>query len=655
MRRISLSVLLLSLPLGACDDGASPDPVTSLTASPSTLSLGIGDTTRLSITARTASGKAVPASGVSWLSTVPSVASVSSVGTVRALAEGQTDVIATAGGLADTVAVTVLDGLSFNVSLTSCTNPSPINARVVGESQHAIVVADLDNPSGGLTDAEYQAFANDFDNIVWSTLTGTFGTPTDIDANQKVTILYTKAVNELTEEGSQSFIAGFFHPRDLFPKVDEPGFQGCAGSNAAEMFYMLVPDPNGEVNGNERSKELVLRTSVGTLAHEFQHLINASRRLRVNQVIDQSGRWWEEDWLDEGLSHAAEELVFYDVAGLGPRQNIDVDRIRSTQSIRDAFNAYVAANFGRLQDWLEDPEAETPFGDAGELSTRGAIWQFLRYAVDRHATAEQQLWFDLANPTSIDGFFGFDNLQRVLGSDVPEFFRDWAVAAFTDDHVVTTATFQHPSWNFRSIFPALRGPTGDSLGEYPLKLHALAGDTTLSLTLAGGGAGFVQFGVAPDARAELLLSSSGSGMPASCQASGPAISLVVGEVHREALGAGRSLCIDAGSAGADYVYVPYHMSEGSTATVSLQIEVSGVQSATAASIVASQSLSPVTATRFAIPLLETPLPDPALEQRLRRRWHAELAASQGMPFRTAVAPAAAATFDEVVVSVVRVR
>jgi hypothetical protein len=39
--------------------------------------------------------------------------------------------------------------------------------------------------------------------------------------------------------------------------------------------------PDGAVNGNRRSRELVLRTAPGALAHELQHLASASRRLYV--------------------------------------------------------------------------------------------------------------------------------------------------------------------------------------------------------------------------------------------------------------------------------------------------------------------------------------------------------------------------------------
>src|SRR5204863_8605906 len=99
------------------------------------------------------------------------------------------------------------------------------------------------------------------------------------------------------------------------------------GSNFAEMFYLIVPDPSGTINGNVRTKAEVTQSSISVLAHEYQHLINAARRLYINDAED-----FEEVWLNEGLSHIAEELLFYRTAGLQPRSNIDATTITASQT-----------------------------------------------------------------------------------------------------------------------------------------------------------------------------------------------------------------------------------------------------------------------------------------------------------------------------------
>ena len=162
----------------------------------------------------------------------------------------------------------------------SCEAPRHAHRPRGGGGDESVVLADLANPAGGLTDAEYAVVRGGLRHAGVPGGHGAFGESRDVDQNGRVVIFYTRAVNELTQ-GSGSYVGGYFHPRDLFPTRDRDGLSACATSNFAEMFYMLVPDPGGTVNGNVFSRELVLQTSLGTIAHEFQHLINASRRLYV--------------------------------------------------------------------------------------------------------------------------------------------------------------------------------------------------------------------------------------------------------------------------------------------------------------------------------------------------------------------------------------
>ena len=90
------------------------------------------------------------------------------------------------------------------------------------------------------------------------------------------------------------------------------------------------------VNGNVRSMADVRQSTGGVRGHEFQHLISASRRLYVNDASE-----FEETWLNEGLSHIAEELLFYSASGLAPRQNITLAQLTnsSTPQVNNAVNA----------------------------------------------------------------------------------------------------------------------------------------------------------------------------------------------------------------------------------------------------------------------------------------------------------------------------
>ncbi|HEV7387446.1 MAG TPA: Ig-like domain-containing protein, partial [Gemmatimonadaceae bacterium] len=218
------------------------------------------------------------------------------------------------GGFNAVVAAPAIgDILKLNTtSSAACSNPSVRTGRVVAITNRAIVVADTANPANGFTTADYQEFGANFDTLVYPVDTLNFGAPSDIDNNGHVVLFFTRAVNELTPPGVGFYVGGFFFSRDLFPTQQTTGLAGCTTSNFAEMFYLLVPDPAGLVNQNQRSAAFVKSVTVSTLAHEFQHLINASRRLYVNTGTNT----FEDSFLDEGLAHIAEELAFFRSSGL---------------------------------------------------------------------------------------------------------------------------------------------------------------------------------------------------------------------------------------------------------------------------------------------------------------------------------------------------
>ena len=390
------------------------------------------------------------------------------------------------------------DQLRINVKVEGCEAPDLRTGRVKAVTPRAIVVADEANPAGGLTDAEYVALGQAFDQLVYPTDVAAFGEPGDLDRNGgRAVIFYTRAVNELTPPGSGTYIGGFFHPRDLFPNRDRGNLEACEGSNYAEMFYMLVPDPSGTVNNNPRSRALVLGTTVATLAHEFQHLINASRRLYQQETLN----WNEELWLNEGLSHVAEELVFYTAAGIGPRQNVSNATRQASARVNDAFNVYMVQNAQRYDVYLRSPEVQSPYDNDDDLGTRGAAWSFLRYAADRKGGDENAFWRSMVD----NGALGLDNLQGVLGADPRLWVRDWTVSVFTDDAVSNLdARFVQPSWNWRGIFTT-----------YPLQTRRLGVNGGASLALSAGSGAFVRFGVAPAATATVRTTAGGTAVPPS--------------------------------------------------------------------------------------------------------------------------------------------
>ncbi len=379
--------------------------------------------------------------------------------------------------------------LEFNTT-TTCNSFDIQTGRIVALSESAIVVADTANPAGGFTSEDYAFFASMFDDLVYPVNVDNFGEPTDIDANGRVVIFFTREVNELTPPNSDFYVGGFFWAGDLFPREDPDEDFECPGSNYAEMFYLLAPDPTGDINGNAFSTEFVRRATVGVIGHEFQHLINASRRIYVTDAFG-----FEEVWLNEGLSHIAEELLFYEVSGLAPRQNLDLQALTQSAQTVAAVDTYQVSNLGRFSRYLENPDEESLLG-IDNLPTRGASWAFVRYTADHDEGPDAPFFFDLVNSR----VSGVENLRQVLGVDPLDLMQSWTVSVYTDDAVAgVPVQFTQPSWNFRSVM-TIFSEDGES---YPLEVIEIESETETRLTLLGGGAAFVRFGVGANGRAIL--------------------------------------------------------------------------------------------------------------------------------------------------------
>ena len=408
-----------------------------------------------------------------------------------------------AGRFSLSVAVpTVGDIMKFNTNARdACANPTMRAGRVAAITNRAIVVADTANPANGFTTADFQNFGAAFDTLVFPLDSTNFGAPTDIDNNQRVILFFTRAVNELTPPNAGFYVGGFFFSRDLFPTTPSSGVSGCPASNFAEMFYMLAPDRDGVVNQNVRTIDFVRSVALATLAHEFQHLINASRHLYVN-----GSSAFEDTFLDEGLAHVAEELAFYRSSGLRPHQNLTYAMINSSPSIQVAFDNFAAANFRRFDEYLSDPQANSPYADNAFIPTRGAIWSFLRYAADRRGSSESEMWFQLANPPT--NVHGIGNITRSVTPDLAGWVRDWTIANYADDFVPDLASVDtHQSWNLRSIVEVV------NQGFWALDTQPVDSSNITSVSIGDGSAAYLRFAVRPGAVGGGRLTARGAAAP----------------------------------------------------------------------------------------------------------------------------------------------
>jgi len=394
--------------------------------------------------------------------------------------------------------------IELNVNpFSACTDPDLRPARVEAVSEQAIVLADLESPAG-LTRADFEEIARSFDTRIFPLATANFGEPARRIGPPRTTIFYTTAVNELASDFG-GLIGGFFFARDLFPRAARDGFQGCSASNEREMLYMLTADPDGR-HGPAIPVDFIRRVTLTTAVHEHQHLVNSSRRLWILGTGN-----LEVVWLNEGLSHIAEELLFYQESGLSPGANLGLQELRAAQRILDAANAHQIQNLLRYMLYLDDPSAHSPVDPEDGLEMRGASWSFLRYLADQHMEDDAEFFFNLVNT----GQQGTQNLSNRLGMALDQPLARWNLSNLADDLVPgLPGVYRQPSWNFRSLLPALRDDE-----SFPLRAEWLEPGVPASVTVRGGSSAFLRFEVPPGQMGSLTVRAGGSSPPETARVS----------------------------------------------------------------------------------------------------------------------------------------
>jgi len=305
------------------------------------------------------------------------------------------------------------------------------------EGAHTIIYVDDATPGANVPQAKIDELGNRFDQQDYVTDVGAFGAPSDIDANGKVLVLLTPVVNSLSDHPdvpAGAYIGGFFYSPDL------DIFYGAA-SNHAEIFYGLVPDPTGEFSQVTHTVDGAFAALAPILAHEFQHMINAGQR----HIIQGTPYTPEEElWLNEGLSHLAENLCGYD----------DQNEGRVKLFLHSRATRYTTLTLG---------------GNA--LAERGAAYLFCRYLLDRFGAATAG---DLiGGPES-----GAANVTQAVGEPFAQLFKDWAAAIYLDDRDLDGdgsaddlgPAYRFTSHNLRLDYPYGAEP-GEALAVLPVYFH----------------------------------------------------------------------------------------------------------------------------------------------------------------------------------------
>ena len=346
-------------------------------------------------------------------------------------------------------------------------------------SSKAIIILDNQANQNAFSPADYTAIGNEFDNVVYPTDSAYFGKPTDIDANGHVVLYYTPEVNKLTQSGQSSFIGGFFFGGDFFSPTAQTN--GCPQSNLGEIFYLLAPDP-GAIFNNVRTTSSVRQGTRGTIAHEFEHMINAGNRIQFNAPT------FEAVWLDEGLAHTAEDAVGRVVKGFSDFQTVTDALLfpAGTQpgsTVANDYNAFFFQNLNRFKFWAAHPDTSSPLSKRADqnLSSRGAIWSLLRWTGDQYSGGDFRGYTRklTAGPDS-----GVKNLTKVAAQPLDTLLAGWMVANYADHLGIPglAAKYNYVGYNMRSAV------AGANSGPYPLAVTTLlAGSSVTTKSLSGSG------------------------------------------------------------------------------------------------------------------------------------------------------------------------
>jgi len=332
-------------------------------------------------------------------------------------------------------------------SLTTSTYTT-VRARLLFSGTNIVLYVDSLAPtSGGFTDLEYERFGRQFDQDLFPIDVNAFGATSDIDNNGKTFVLFTPVVNRLTLSSGTcgSYVAGFFNGSDL---------SGNTNANRAEIFYSSVPgEPAGGPTCQPLSLATVRNSAPATFIHELQHMISFNQHVLVRSAGT------EDIWLNEGLSHMAEELggklyeTRYPCPSLPPCP--PQGRASPAQIFPDSAQGFLPPNFAnafefftsRLSFSLTSP---TSFGTIEE---RGVAWLFLRWLIDQKGEARLGQLVQTRNS-------GAGNIEAVAGETFRVLFGDFLAATLLDDYPGATAgqipsRYQYTSRNLRAIYARL--------------------------------------------------------------------------------------------------------------------------------------------------------------------------------------------------------
>ena len=310
---------------------------------------------------------------------------------------------------------------------------SSVTATALKVGTHIAIYVDNAAPQPGLSQADLDNLRIVFDTRLYETDTLAFGGESDIDNNGMVIVLMSGKVNAMVPAAqcaTTGFVAGFFFGADL---ITTPPF---ATGNGGEIFYSIVPDPAGTLSCLHTVAAVTQLVPV-TFVHEFQHMISFNQHFLVR------GNFPEDLWLNEGLSHYAEE-----------------NGGRTFLPDTGTFCRYVFGDLYNAAQYFTAPQSYVLVDTTGigGLANRGAYWLFVRYLVDQ-VGATLGSADSVTRRLDMTALTGATNVSNAAGgTSFPTVLARWALANYVSDlpGFTTPPELQYVTWKFRTDYQTMK-------------------------------------------------------------------------------------------------------------------------------------------------------------------------------------------------------
>ena len=250
----------------------------------------------------------------------------------------------------------------------------------------------------------------------------------DRDEDGMMTVVFS---DKLAELGSGN-IVGFFDYRDFLAAGDTD-----ASGNEADLLWSRAPGDESlqscaDVGGC--TDDITLEVAVGTLVHEYTHLVSFASRVWARPEAPLR----EVLWLDEGLAHLMEDI-----------------------------NGYGASNLGALWVSLDEWPIALLGSSADSVEQRGRAYLFLRHILDARAKSagSGDAWA-AATSASAYSFIGELVNEVALGfdhaifRDNADYFWGYQIGAYTTDNPEVTFS----GANAYDYLPQAAATTGQQTG-----------------------------------------------------------------------------------------------------------------------------------------------------------------------------------------------